>query len=458
MCTIRGLTFGLSTVVAMAGGRRGVIWGETNITRGKPGGQRSSIVLHGRRDDLSQRVLYKQSAVKGSMQFLRRLVAVGIVLAVALMLGGHATAQPCVPAPSGLAGWWPGDCSAMDSSGVNHGTLRNGATFAAGMVLGAFSLDGVDDEIEIPYAASINPIAALTLDAWINVYSLSNDANGGYQAIVAMSEQAGGGRAYWLGITGTGPNHVGTAGNVHLEGFGGAVAWRTSAAVIIPGRWHHIAGVIEPSMNRFEIYVDAVLQPIVSGQGGAQLGSVTNVPLRVGYSDPGSSYHFNGRIDEVEVHNRALAPSEIQAIYAAASAGKCKPDMDGDGAPDECDCLPADPTNRFVSREISGVLVLNDFTASWNDEAAYAGSATFYDVARGDLLLLTAAAYPGGAACMTATGSLYVPQYSELPTACSAAAGDGCWYLVRGQNDCGAGTWGAGAPVPHTLDTASPCP
>ena len=33
---------------------------------------------------------------------------------------------------------------------------------------------------------------------------------------------------------------------------------------------------------------------------------------------------WNGLIDEVEVFNRALSDSEIQAIYSAGSAGKCK--------------------------------------------------------------------------------------------------------------------------------------
>lgn len=34
--------------------------------------------------------------------------------------------------------------------------------------------------------------------------------------------------------------------------------------------------------------------------------------------------HFKGLIDEVEVFDRALTASEIQDIYNAGSAGKCK--------------------------------------------------------------------------------------------------------------------------------------
>jgi hypothetical protein len=34
---------------------------------------------------------------------------------------------------------------------------------------------------------------------------------------------------------------------------------------------------------------------------------------------------LNGVIDEVQAFNRALSPTEIQAIYNAGTAGECKP-------------------------------------------------------------------------------------------------------------------------------------
>src|SRR2546425_1168878 len=42
-----------------------------------------------------------------------------------------------------------------------------------------------------------------------------------------------------------------------------------------------------------------------------------------GTSTPG--FFFNGVIDELDLYNRALTPSEIQSIFNAGSAGKCKP-------------------------------------------------------------------------------------------------------------------------------------
>ena len=45
-------------------------------------------------------------------------------------------------------------------------------------------------------------------------------------------------------------------------------------------------------------------------------------------------------MDEIEIFNRALAPEEIQAIFDAGSAGKCKPpDCNDNGVPDEWDLI-----------------------------------------------------------------------------------------------------------------------
>jgi hypothetical protein len=43
------------------------------------------------------------------------------------------------------------------------------------------------------------------------------------------------------------------------------------------------------------------------------------------YDCCGRHFYFTGQIDEVEVFNRALSAAEIQAIFNAGSAGKCKP-------------------------------------------------------------------------------------------------------------------------------------
>ena len=75
--------------------------------------------------------------------------------------------------------------------------------------------------------------------------------------------------------------------------------------------------------------------------------------------------------------------------------------------------------------------------------------ATAYDVARGALSMLGTGSFTS--AC--AANDLPDSPYAETEAACAPTAGDGCWYLVRGQNECATGSYG-----PSVLDGASPCP
>jgi hypothetical protein len=51
--------------------------------------------------------------------------------------------------------------------------------------------------------------------------------------------------------------------------------------------------------------------------------SQNSYPVYIGQNAEASMLSFNGLIDEVSLYNRALTASEIQAIYAAGSGGKC---------------------------------------------------------------------------------------------------------------------------------------
>jgi hypothetical protein len=71
---------------------------------------------------------------------------------------GVGMAQDCLEAPAGMTGWWPGDGDATDIADGNDGMLWNGATFSSaeeGMVGQTFSLDGVDDYVQLPASASL---------------------------------------------------------------------------------------------------------------------------------------------------------------------------------------------------------------------------------------------------------------------------------------------------------------
>jgi hypothetical protein len=93
-----------------------------------------------------------------------------------------------------------------------------------------------------------------------------------------------------------------------------------------------VAGVFDPSQavvaNRLKVYVNGV---DASGPSfiPAEVTSVfvNDEPLRIGAGDLGSDMRdfFNGRIDEVELFDRALTAAEINEIFMAGSAGKTVP-------------------------------------------------------------------------------------------------------------------------------------
>ena len=103
-------------------------------------------------------------------------------------------------------------------------------------------------------------------------------------------------------------------------------AFANGTQVVNDGQWHHIAGVRNTSAGLVQLYVDGVLDTSVTDTTGSYV-EVSAVPWNIG-NTPGSGPSFspwNGLIDEVEIFNVALSASEIQSIFNAGSAGKCKP-------------------------------------------------------------------------------------------------------------------------------------
>ena len=262
-----------------------------------------------------------------------RPLVVAILLLAASFLCGHATyAQNCVPPPAGLVSWWPGDGDANDIVGPHHGTLQNGATFAAGKVGQAFSFDGVDDYVSVPdhsdWTFGDDPF---TIDLWANFDTVPNRA-----PLVDHNEGAGGTKKwiFWYDDSGhRSPGGPALRFHINSSTLGAldpAVAlWNPNI-----GQWYHIA--ITRSGSSYSLYLDGVL---VITEVDANTIPDANVSLFIGQSE--LQYFFDGLIDEVEIFNRALAASEIQAIYDAGSAGKCKTnDSDADGVLDDDDLCP----------------------------------------------------------------------------------------------------------------------
>ena len=237
-------------------------------------------------------------------------------VALALCLLSFALALPtlraeCVTAPSGLIAWWRAENNALDSAGSNQGAI-SGATFAPGQVGQAFSFDGFNDGVVVADAAALRPLTNLTIEAWIKTAGIPGSSLAGF--VVARSGNGFSGYEFGVGT----PSQAGRLRFGFNGGAGGADMFSTNG--VTDNALHHIAATYDGTTMR--IYRDGLLdganafnQPIAYASGD---------PLWIGRREfaliPG---HFAGLIDEPAIYNRVLSASEIAALHAAGSNGKC---------------------------------------------------------------------------------------------------------------------------------------
>lgn len=311
---------------------------------------------------------------------------------LALFPPGTAFAQQsCDQLPRGVAGWWPGDGNPDDLTlAVNNGQLMNGATFAPGLIGDAFSLDGVNDRVDIPDAPALRP-QRFTLAAWIRL-----DKINAQNCFICKQFGSSTVDSFSLWANGT-----------ELRGGMFGLAEATAAGVVRTGRFQHIATTYDGSLIR--LYLNGAL--IASAPGPVGAIPYDSNQVVIGADDNGInafSGFVDGIIDEPMIFGRGLTPCEIRALYRAQPQGNCKGDTDGDlipdfedncidvqnaaqvdgdsdGVGDLCDCAPSDP-GAYAEPGDRWLLRFEPLeTADWCPDPSVTGPDTVYDVIRGSL-------------------------------------------------------------------------
>ena len=248
--------------------------------------------------------------------------------------GGQQPRQACVLPPAGMVAWYPldeltgasavNDTAPPPSSTVNNvGTPKPGGQVGApngpGAVLGQVSggLYFAGGYVEVPPQQELDfGTGDFTIDAWIKPVTIV-DAN--FLSLIVYKIDANSGIGYALYSQG---NQLGGR-QLKLVMNGTIYA---SSPDITSSIWYHIAVRVDRANLSGDFYIDG--QP--AGSFVPIAGNITNTaPMLIGASFLSGLLLPNvGRhelsIDELELFNRALMPSEIQAIFNASSAGKCK--------------------------------------------------------------------------------------------------------------------------------------
>ena len=237
-----------------------------------------------------------------------------------------APAMECTPPPSGIVSWWAGDNDASDVRGGNHGTMQNGATFAAGLVGPAFSFDGEDDYVDVQGSSSVSAINSITVEAWVSAQVMTSTSG---DIFANRSPQVSEGFSLFIYSNGK----LGIIIKTNSQSGFGAVFESATPVFLFDGRFQHVAATYDASTGTLKAYVDG--QEIqLTNLSGATLSGPLNNPDNIfigrrqdvgsgGEGIAGAAY-FKGLIDDLTLFDRALSGAEIQAIYNANSAGKCK--------------------------------------------------------------------------------------------------------------------------------------
>ncbi len=298
------------------------------------------------------------------------------------------------------------------STAADQAAFANSGAYLGGLALGqagvvpvaqstAIALDGADDTVRVPSSASLNPTAALSLEAWIRPSALPSTT----ATLVRKDLQ------YLLRISSSG------AVTFRLWHGGTSSELATPAGAVTAGAWYHVVASFDGAS--MAIFVNGTVRATLAMS--SPVDSSANV-LTLGSGN--SSDWFRGRMDEVAVYGAALPGPRVQAHYDKASPVE-------------------EPAPTVVLESPAG-------GATVGQRPLFAGSAT------GEAPLVTVKVYGGSAATGTPVQTLAATlQSSGLFSVSPSTNLPAGTYTARAEQSTAAGLVGQSAPVTFTVQASS---
>jgi len=228
----------------------------------------------------------------------------------------------CNP-PPGITSWWAGEGDGVDVAGVNHGELVNGLGFAGGLVGQAFDFTANGQHVLIPASEEL-AVGSLTIEGWIKPASVDID-----MPVVEYAPENGGvGVHLWISVHPEGYQSLpGSLFANVLSADGVSHIITTEGGLVQPGVWSHVALNYDMMSGVSRLFHNGA--QVAEQQMGSFLPK-TALPVLLGHRTADNAGNFDGftfagQMDEVSIYSRALSVAELEAIYAAGSAGKCLP-------------------------------------------------------------------------------------------------------------------------------------
>jgi len=216
--------------------------------------------------------------------------------------------QSCVAPPAGLIAWWPANGNFLSFAGAPPLEPHGGVSFAPGESGQAFSLDGSSGFLQWPSPTSL-PLGnqPRTMALW---FRTPQQLTQNTEAALIQYGNESSGSMFGLIASGNAP------GKLYFFGYSLDLAGTTT---LLPNTWYF--GAVTFDGTTLRLYVNGQAENSMNASGlNTQL---TASGFTVGYRNAGT--RWNGELDEVAIWNRALTAAEVQAVYAAGSAGMCHP-------------------------------------------------------------------------------------------------------------------------------------
>lgn len=232
---------------------------------------------------------------------------------------------------SGLQAYYPFNGNANDESGNGNNGVVSGSTLINdrdGKENNAYSFDGVDDYIQLPYSSKLEP-SIFSISLWFkttvsqNLYLIASDH--------PTSAPAKCFHGFYLRLTSEGKIEYGIdASSKCSDGFG-----VNSKDTLNDGKWHNIVATYDG--NTMILYIDS----IKNGEETNVVYGKTKQAIKIGDSNyhyekhsHGYSEYFDGVIDDIYIYNRILTQEEITQLSSN------KPNSPVVESLTECDNLP----------------------------------------------------------------------------------------------------------------------
>ncbi len=164
----------------------------------------------------------------------------------------------------------------------------------------SLSFDYVDDYVDVPNNAALNPTTSITIQAWIKANAWGTNVYDNY--IVGKDDWATSSAGYAL--------RAGAGGELSFNFAISGGVWQEviSSTMMSTGVWHNVAATFDGTTQK--IYIDGVLAGTASYTGTIVTSTYDLNIGAVPYLIQGSRL-FNGNIDQVMVWNTALTLAQI---------------------------------------------------------------------------------------------------------------------------------------------------